>query len=164
MTADPDQLVTLTTARTEFEGRTKAAVLEDEGIPAKVFAAAANALQWEGGYTDPIKIMVRRGDVERANAILSRNRQDSVDIDWAEVEVGSLEPDAPPVAPREARNRWTWRRRTRYIGFVLLGMGFFVPMLAPTLAIPVLIGAIIIIAASWNDDFGPRPNTPPPKL
>jgi len=46
---DPDILVVLTSARTEFEGQTIVATLESDGIPAKVFAASANMLQWEGG-------------------------------------------------------------------------------------------------------------------
>src|SRR5881394_1621445 len=99
MAGDPDILVPLTSARTEFEGQTIAAALEADGIPAKVFATSANMLQWEGGYTDPIKVMVRRRDLERAAASVKRTRQESVDIDWSEVNVGVGEGDGYPICP-----------------------------------------------------------------
>src|SRR5437762_3307565 len=53
MAGDPDILVPLTSARTEFEGQTIAAALEADGIPAKVFATSANMLQWDGAPAGP---------------------------------------------------------------------------------------------------------------
>lgn len=99
---DPDMLVVLATARTEFEAETLAEALRARGVRAEVFAAAASALQWEGGYTDPIKVMVRRGDAERAEEIRVSLKADSVDIDWDEVETGDA---APAIAGKIADER-----------------------------------------------------------
>ncbi len=150
---DPNILVVLTTARTEFEGATYAAVLKDNGVPAEVFATSANVLQWEGGYTDPIKVMVRRADVRRAAEILKRNRQESIDIDWAEVDVGRMEPGAVPAEFRPPSTRYVWRRRIRRTGFLLLGAAFLARGVSASLAITILAGSLILIILSWNDDL-----------
>jgi hypothetical protein len=86
--ADPDILVPLTYARTEFEAHTIAAALESAGIPSQVFAMTAGALQLGSGLTDPIRVMVRRRDLEEAGRTLRAVRQESIDIDWSEVDVG----------------------------------------------------------------------------
>jgi hypothetical protein len=170
MADDPDILVLLTSARTEFEGQTMASTLEADGIPAKVFATSANMLQWEAGYTDPIKVMVRRRDLVKAAASLKRTRQESVDIDWAEVDVGVGEGDGYPICPACGADRMgldavapcpecgfravmvprRWkpsptRKFIRRTGFILLGAGFVVSMFTPAVAIPVLIGAAVMI-------------------
>lgn len=89
MADDPDMLVVLTTARTEFEAQTLAEALRARGIRAEVFATAASSLQWEAGFTDPIKVMVRRADVGEAEKVRAALKMDSVDIDWDEVETGA---------------------------------------------------------------------------
>ncbi|GEM_PF-989958 len=137
--ADPDQLVTLTTARTEFEGSLKRAVLSDAGIKAWVFAASANALQWEGGYTDPIKIQVRRADLGRSADVLRKNKQDSVDLNWADVDVGQMEPGAPPVAFDRVP---FWERRAKRakmarIGFVLMMATIMLGVMGAQAAAPI---------------------------
>jgi hypothetical protein len=179
MGTDPDILVPLTSARTEFEGRTMAAALEAEGIPAKVFATSANMLQWEGGYTDPIKVMVRRRDLEKAAASLKRTRQESVDIDWSEVDVGVGEADGYPMCPAcgfdrvglaataacpecgfravMVPRRWKPSRARRIIrraGFILLGAGFVVSVFTPAIAVPVLIGAVVMIFGGMGEKEG----------
>ena len=53
-------------------------------------AAAGEA---EVAGTDPYKVYVRRGDAQRAREALARERADSVDIDWSEVDTGDPEPD-----------------------------------------------------------------------
>lgn len=156
MSADPDILVTLTTARTEFEGATFVAVLRDAGIPAHVFAAAANMAQWEIGYTDPIKIQVRRADAARAAEVLRKNRQDSVDLDWSEVDVGRMEAGAPPVMPG-AMGFWerrAVRARVRRIGLTLLAAAFVIGMLRGQAAAVIAVGIVtaLIIWAYWDGD------------
>ena len=179
MPDDPDILVPLTTARTEFEGQAMAAALEADGIPTKVFATSANMLQWEGGYTDPIKVMVRRRDLEKAAASLKRTRQESVDIDWSEVNVGVGEGEGFPVCPacgfdREEleatapcpecgfravplpqRYRSSGRRRfIRRSGFILLGAAFVTGRFARAeIAIPALIVAAVMLF--WRDGANP---------
>jgi hypothetical protein len=170
MAGDPDILVPLTSARTEFEAQTMAAALEADGIRAKVFATSANMLQWEGGYTDPIKVMVRRADLERAAASLKRTRKESVDIDWSEVDVGPGEGEGYPVCPACGADREGLqpaeachecgfravpvprrykpsgtRRFIRRAGFILLGAAMIVTVFSREIAIPALIVAVLMI-------------------
>ncbi|QQS10027.1 MAG: hypothetical protein IPK69_05245 [Phycisphaerales bacterium] len=91
MGGDPDILVVLTTARTEFEAEALAEALRSRGIPAEVFggtAASGGGLQWYTAGSDPIKVMVRRGDVALAERVRVAIKADSVDLDWDEVDVG----------------------------------------------------------------------------
>lgn len=88
MPQDPEILVELTSARTEFEAETIAETLRSEGIPAEVFGLSSRVAQWELGINTAQKIMVRRQDVVRANEVLKANKADSVDLDWDEVDVG----------------------------------------------------------------------------
>lgn len=85
MPKDPLQLVDLTTCRTDFEAEVLVHALESEGIPAKAFSAAASALQWEIATSQPIRVQVRRKDLERAHLALARVKQESVDFDWSEL-------------------------------------------------------------------------------
>lgn len=98
---DPDELVVLKETRTEFEASTIAASLEDAGIPARVYTGAANVLLGGANIIDSAKVMVRARDRERAAAQLRVIKQDSVDIDWSEVDVGEVidPPDAFPMCP-----------------------------------------------------------------
>ncbi len=150
---DPDQLVLFTSARTEFEGRTIAVTLEAAHIPARVFAAGANMLQWEGGYTDPIKVMVRRADLARAGAALKQNKQDSVDLDWSEVDVGQPEAGTILPMPGATRFRGTFAmRQVRRIGFIMIIAALIAGFMAPNAAIPILIGAVTLILAGWSTE------------
>ncbi len=113
MADDPDILVMLTSARTEFEGQTMASTLEADGIPAKVFATSANMLQWEAGYTDPIKVMVRRRDLAKAAASLKRTRRNR----WTSTGQRSMSGWGRAMATRSARRAgrtgWGWMRWRR---------------------------------------------------
>lgn len=91
MPKDPLQLVDLTTCRTDFEAEVLVHALESEGIPAKAFSAAASVLQWEIAVTQPIRVQVRRCDLERSRLALARVRQESVDFDWSELDAESLD-------------------------------------------------------------------------
>ncbi len=86
--SDPDILVDLTTARTAFEAEMIAESLRAQGIPAEAFTAAGSMLQWDIAATQPMRIQVRRRDLERASSVLRAIRAESVDIDWSEVETG----------------------------------------------------------------------------
>lgn len=113
MSQDPSELVALTTAAHEFEGEAIAEALRAQEIPAEVFGGIAKAgLQWDIGFTDPVKVMVRRGDLGRAGAVLRAVRAESVDLDWDEVQPAGSE-QAPPVPPsshhRIATGVWTLR-------------------------------------------------------
>lgn len=93
MGTDPEILVPLTSARTGFEAETIAQALTAHGVPAQVFGLSAQVMQWELGYHDAIKVMVRRGDLETASDILKAIKAESVDIDWSEIDVGDRPPD-----------------------------------------------------------------------
>jgi hypothetical protein len=107
---DPEILVPLTSTRTGFEAETIAQALNAHGVPAQVFGLAAQVMQWELGYHDAIKVMVRRGDLETAKDILKAIKADSVDIDWSEVDVG---PEIPDTEQRNAPADRPGTRRSR---------------------------------------------------
>jgi hypothetical protein len=92
---DPDILVDLTTARTDFEAEVIRSALEANGIPAKAFTTAGAMLQWEVAVSQPMRIFVRRRDLEAARAALRALRAESVDIDWDQIDTGQPAPDEP---------------------------------------------------------------------
>lgn len=102
MTRDPNQLVTLTTATSEFGANATVAVLADAGIEAFTFGSTGTALGIMGQTSQPgfgAPVQVRRCDYEAARTILMDNRRDSVDIDWDQVELGQREDDLPLHEP-----------------------------------------------------------------
>lgn len=103
MPNDPDSLVDLTNARSEFEASIMIGVLKDRGIPAFTFANAGMTLQWEVAGSLPFRVCVRRDDLVRAREALREARSDSVDIDWKQVEVGSLPDTAQKQLDDEPR-------------------------------------------------------------
>ena len=101
MPRDPDILVDLTSARTEFEAETIAEALRAQGIPAQTFATAGSVLQWDVAVSQPIRVAVRRRDLDNARAILRAIRAESVDLDWSEVDTG----DRTPITDKERAER-----------------------------------------------------------
>ncbi|MCC6951086.1 MAG: hypothetical protein IT433_06525 [Phycisphaerales bacterium] len=144
---DPDQLVLLSSVRTEFEGQAMAAALRDRGVPVKVFAAAAAGVSWEGGYGNAVRVMVRRADAARAVALLKEVRQDSVDLDWDRVDVGEMEPGAPPASPfgRRRGGLSPTLQIIRAVGWGLLSATMLMWALGEQMAIPAaVIGAMLV--------------------
>lgn len=170
MESDPDQLVVLTSTRTEFEAQAAAAALRAEGIEASVFAAAASGVQWEGGISNAVRVMVRREDAARAAELLRDTRRAARHIDWNDVDVGEPEDGAPaggPPLPTEPRvgGLSPWLARVRLVGIVLI----FMPLLASWMGqgrawFGVLI-ALALIVSAWSvgttTGAGPRPNASP---
>lgn len=99
MTTDPDTLVDVISAQSEFEASVMVEALKARDIPAFSIANAGMTLQWEVAATSPFRVSVRRKDVETAKEILRSLKADSVDIDWSTVDVG-VSQDTPPAAPR----------------------------------------------------------------
>jgi hypothetical protein len=91
---NPDELVTLVTKPTEFEAHAIVAVLEDAGIEAVAFGAMRAVLPLSEKLT-PVPVQVRARDLERAREALKQNQEDSVDVDWNEVDVGERVDDLP---------------------------------------------------------------------
>ena len=92
---DPAKLVPAVIAEGEFAAQTKATLLRAEGIDAFVFSAERG---WTGGMglvNQQVPVLVRREDVERAREILDQRIEDSVDLDWDEVDVGEREDKLP---------------------------------------------------------------------
>jgi hypothetical protein len=95
--SSPSDLATLTTCPSEFEAHSLVAVLRNEGIEAFAFGTARSALPMTSRWLE-VPVQVRAEDLERARAALARNRQDSIDIDWEEIDVGERD-DALPLTP-----------------------------------------------------------------
>lgn len=97
MADDPDILVDLTTARTEFEANIIVEALRAQGVECQAFTTAGAMLQWDVAATQPMRIQVRRRDLAAAAVTLRAIRAESVDIDWDDVDVG----DAKTLAAAE---------------------------------------------------------------
>ncbi len=92
-----DDLAVVATTPTEFAAETKAAVLKSNGIEATVIR---NAPSWTGHMSiSPgaagASVLVHGDDLARARAVLEQTIEDSVDLDWDEVDVGEREDDLP---------------------------------------------------------------------
>lgn len=89
---DPNEPVTLTTARTEFEAAILVETLKARGVEARFISYAGSLLSIYGPIlNDPIRVVVRRSDVQAAKDALAAARQDSVDIAWDELDPGEPE-------------------------------------------------------------------------
>jgi hypothetical protein len=86
---DPDILVDLTTARTEFEAHIIVRALEARGIPAQAHTAAGAMLQLEVIMSQPMRITVRRRDLEAAADLLNSIRAQSGVYDWSKLDPGA---------------------------------------------------------------------------
>ena len=95
-----DDLVTLVTARTEFEASTIVALLQDEGIEAFAFGTAQQVfgITLSRGLRGTA-VQVREADEARAQEALARRRAEAAEIDWDEVDVGERLDDAPLHEP-----------------------------------------------------------------
>ncbi len=125
MPQDPEILVELTSARTEFEAETIAETLRAEGIPTEVFGLSSRVAQWELGINTSQKIMVRRQDLTRATEVLKANKADSVDLDWSEVDVGQPTPETHgrgPTVEIQSTAGDAWKLRL-ILGSILVVVG-----------------------------------------
>lgn len=89
-----DELAELTTVHNEIEAGVIRAVLETEGVESWSWAAPGIGLGAFGASMgNPTTVVVRKSDLEFARDVMNRNRQDSVDIDWNQVDVGQPDPE-----------------------------------------------------------------------
>lgn len=122
----PDDLVILTSAASEIQASLYASILNSAGIDAIGPNAAATTLRWEVSSSDPYRVYVRRADLTRAREVLSRERADSVDIDWNEIDVGEPEHGAPGAgeahepAHTAPRFGWFWLVLLGIIGILIV--------------------------------------------
>ncbi len=93
-----DRLVTLAQAKTEFEANMIVSILANAGIEAFAFGSAYSALPLNTRFMR-VPVQVRESELEAARAALKQNIEDSVDIDWDEVDVGQREDQLPLREP-----------------------------------------------------------------
>lgn len=92
---DDEQLVTLLTATSEFAANAIVVVLEDAGIPARAFGSVQGGLGWANFGFCSTPVQVQQKDLEQARRVLDQAKQDSIDIDWDNVDVGTREDNLP---------------------------------------------------------------------
>ncbi|MGE3107471.1 MAG: DUF2007 domain-containing protein [Phycisphaerales bacterium] len=97
MPQDPDILVELTKAATDFDAQVVAAALRDQGVPASVFGRAATTLQGHISPVHAVSISVRRADLVRARTVLDEIRESARGIDWSQVDTA----DTSALTPEE---------------------------------------------------------------
>ncbi|MEM9167645.1 MAG: DUF2007 domain-containing protein [Planctomycetota bacterium] len=110
----PNTLVPAVDAPGPAAAHAMASALRDAGIEAFVFDTAKTALQWEApGIIAPYQVHVARADLEHARAVLEQNRDDSIDIDWSEVDVGQPEDETAREVAGHAHAPWMTATRYR---------------------------------------------------
>ena len=88
--ATPQDLVPVTDAAGPAEAHIIASMLRESGVEAFVFDTANQTLQWDAPrIINPYLVHVQREDLDRARQLIKSNREESVDMDWDEVDVGS---------------------------------------------------------------------------
>ncbi|TVQ31361.1 MAG: hypothetical protein EA376_09625 [Phycisphaeraceae bacterium] len=89
----PDDLVPVITVASEFEAGVIVAALREEGVEARQSVTGIQSILGSsaGSLITPVQVLAPRKDVERAKGMLARMREESVDIDWSEVDVGEGE-------------------------------------------------------------------------
>lgn len=126
-------LIELTTAPTEAQAGIIQSVLNDAGIESRTQKAPGFDSFGLGtigiGLTT---ITVRAEDADRAREALDANRQDSVDLDWSEVNVGEPEdeaaariaarPERSLACPTLALSAW-FPTKPLFVWIVLLALG-----------------------------------------
>lgn len=151
----------LTTARTEFEAETWANALRAENVDARVFGVVGTVLAAYGpALGQPIQLIVPRRDAERAAMILARVREDSVDIDWRELDPG--EETAQELLTATAQ-RAAFMRRLAFglalgaVAFAVVDLLVLEGEIAPSVTIPLgMLGVAYIGAALAVGTFGRR--------
>ncbi len=130
MAKDPNAPVVVATALTDAEAGLIASTLRERGIEARVFDAVGSVLSIYGpALNQPIQIVVRRCEADRAAAALRDVREESIDIDWSQVDTGD---PSTPGGPE----------------FQLPKSRIPAPLL---LAIGIVILAVPIMMWNWND-------------
>ncbi len=116
MKNDPNEPVVVATAWTEAEAGIIASSLRERGIEARVFDAVGSVLSAFGpALNQPIQVVVRRSEAEHALATLRAIRQESIDIDWSQIDTGDQGPESS-TKTGAGRSHRAWP-------VVLVGMG-----------------------------------------
>lgn len=120
----PDDPVTLLNAINEFEAAIIVDALAEAGIPAKALSMMSGDVYASPTTGGRVPVMVRRDQLEAAKAAVEQRRSDSVDIDWADVDVGeSRESDV--FAGGRAKSLFIGAALIMLVLFVFWLFGFF---------------------------------------
>lgn len=125
--SDEQRLVTVYEGRSEFDANAVAATLRNLGFYAVVVNTGQSTFPVQGTHRIGVPVWVRAQDRDAAAAALKRNRADSVDIDWADVDVGQMEDGAPPAKPTAGQRIGGYGpgwRAIRNLGFIAMSFGF----------------------------------------
>jgi hypothetical protein len=96
MHEDPDALVDLTRTANELQAVSLIAELEAYGIQARTFSTGI--MQYQMPTLQPQRVMVRRGDLDAARAVLEEFSADAIEhIQWDEIDTG----DSAEISARE---------------------------------------------------------------
>ncbi len=109
---DPDILVDVTTEATPFAAEITRKSLEDAGIPAFAATTVGMWLPWHFAATQPLRIQVRRKDLDAAKLELNRQKTEAVGIDWETEDVGTPEA-GEEAATKPADPEWATHREDR---------------------------------------------------
>lgn len=130
--ASPHQLEPVCDAAGPGEAHIIASMLRENGIEAFVFDTAAQTLQWDAPrIINPYLVHVQHADIERAQKLITANREASVDLDWDEVDVGEPLDEIGHVSSNpedtESEPGWfwpvTWKNLHRWLFVGLLAVG-----------------------------------------
>lgn len=106
MKNDPNEPVVVATAWTEAEAGIIASSLRERGIEARVFDAVGSVLSAFGpALNQPIQVVVRRAEADNAISTLRAIRQESIDIDWSEIDTGDHSPESSAASGAGRRHR-----------------------------------------------------------
>lgn len=143
---DPGDIVVLKSTPTAFEADTITMTLRNAGIDART-VNTATAMTLVGTGIGDARVMVRRGDLQRARQVLSEVEHESSSIDWDDQDVGVAQ-ETPP-APLSRRAAWT------IVILVLAPLGVIAMMSGQMRGDPILTGLAMMtmlvgmILAGW---------------
>lgn len=146
----PDEMVELTTRPNELDAGLIRGVLEAAGIESAQRVSGSGTLGVFGASAfNPTVVLVRRDQLDAAREALRARRDESVDIDWSEVDVGEAEDQlAARIArgegpgPRRGSKRWVWAL------VAVVAAASVATLAGPWGLMAVLVGSILV--AAWT--------------
>lgn len=156
MTSRGERLIAIRTLPNEMQAGIIRSVLTEAGIES--WTRKADGFDYFGLGTIAAamtSVTVRAEDAARAEAALEANRQDSVDIDWSEVDVGEPEDEAGRrIAAKgefdgDARGGRRLPVKALFVWVVLIALAFGLTdtVIAPLVMTPV---AVIDVVRRWR--------------
>ena len=121
MPEQPSDLVTVFTGANQMEADAIVALLTAEEIPAFSFSIADQIFGVTPIHGRGCEVRVARVDHDRARAAIHSTRQDSVDLDWDEVDLGEPADDSVRDHLETKKSKGPFRSKTlRKTGFAAI--------------------------------------------